>query len=145
MTTGGSVLLQASAVAIAGRALLIEGAPGSGKSSLVLALLDRGAQLIGDDGVSLRREGGRVFASPPPRISGKLEVHGVGIFERETVGSVPLALILSLGADVERLPETIPIREILDLAIPAMAFDPGDIAPAIRAELALERHGLASE
>ena len=40
---------QATCVAIAGRALLIEGAPGTGKSSLGLALIDRGAQLIGDD------------------------------------------------------------------------------------------------
>ncbi|MFM5886059.1 MAG: HPr kinase/phosphorylase, partial [Novosphingobium sp.] len=48
-----SVLHQATAVAIGGRGVLIEGAPGSGKSSLALALIDRGAALIGDDGVAL--------------------------------------------------------------------------------------------
>ena len=38
--------------AIAGRAILIEGEPGTGKTSLALALIDRGATLIGDDGVA---------------------------------------------------------------------------------------------
>ncbi|MGB7371776.1 MAG: serine kinase, partial [Erythrobacter sp.] len=33
--------------------MAILGPPGCGKSSLALALIDRGAQLIGDDGVTL--------------------------------------------------------------------------------------------
>ncbi len=44
MSGNGSLVMQASAVAIAGRALLIEGPPGSGKSALALALIDRGAR-----------------------------------------------------------------------------------------------------
>ncbi|HQA17982.1 MAG TPA: serine kinase, partial [Novosphingobium sp.] len=47
-----SLVHQATCVAIKGRALLIEGPPGSGKSSMALALIDRGAALIGDDGVT---------------------------------------------------------------------------------------------
>jgi len=39
---------QATAVAINGRAVLIEGPPGAGKSTLALALIDRGAVLVGD-------------------------------------------------------------------------------------------------
>ena len=38
-----SLSYQATCVAIGGRAVLIEGEPGSGKSSLALALIDRGA------------------------------------------------------------------------------------------------------
>ena len=57
VSSASDPLFQASAVAINGRALLIEGEPGAGKSSLALALIDRGAQLIGDDGVALRRVG----------------------------------------------------------------------------------------
>ena len=53
-----SRLIQASCVAIGGRGLLILGAPGSGKSSLALALIDRGARLIGDDGVQIAGEAG---------------------------------------------------------------------------------------
>ena len=48
-----TVLANVTAVAIGGRALLIDGPPGSGKSSLALALIDRGALLIGDDAVHL--------------------------------------------------------------------------------------------
>ena len=75
-------LLQASAVAIGGRGLLLEGPPGSGKSSLALALIDRGARLIGDDGLRLVRRGKDVMAEPPPNIAGKLEIRGVGIFDQ---------------------------------------------------------------
>ena len=61
-----SLSYQATCVAIGGRAVLIEGEPGSGKSSLALALIDRGAALIGDDGVRLELRGNRLYASPPP-------------------------------------------------------------------------------
>ena len=57
-------LYQATCVAIEGRGLMIEGSPGSGKSSLALALIDRGAMLIGDDGVLLEPRGDRLHASP---------------------------------------------------------------------------------
>ncbi len=53
---------QASCVAIGERALLIEGLPGSGKSSLALALIDRGATLVGDDGVVLVNRNGILWA-----------------------------------------------------------------------------------
>ena len=136
--------MQASAVSIDGRALLIEGEPGSGKSSLALALIDRGAQLIGDDGVTLARGGERLLASPPPNIAGLLEVRGVGLVSLPTAEPSPVALILTLVTGGDRLPETVPTREILGLAIPALPFTPGPIALAVRAEWALHEHGLAS-
>ncbi len=138
-------VLQASCVVIGGRALMIEGPPGSGKSSLALALLDRGAGLIGDDAVILRREGDTIMASPPPNIAGLVEIRGVGIVNLPVAGAAPLALILSLGGPPgERLPEQAAKREILGLAIPALPFAPGALAPAQRAEWALQVHGLAS-
>lgn len=66
-----TLIAQASAVAIKGRALLFEGPPGAGKSSLALALIEHGARLIGDDGVTLlRTQAGELIAAPPPRIEG---------------------------------------------------------------------------
>ena len=136
-------ILNASAVEIGGRALAVEGLPGCGKSSLALALIDRGARLIGDDGVTLTREGDQIIASPPPNIAGLLELRGVGLFECKTAPPCPLSLILMLGGPaVERLPETLPSRDILGVDIPSLFFDPGTIAPAIRAEWALSKWGI---
>jgi HPr kinase/phosphorylase len=135
--------MQASAVAIAGRALLIEGPPGSGKSSLALALIDRGAGLIGDDAVTLTASGGLLIASPPPNIAGLLEVRGVGIATLPLASPAPTALILTLGGPrPARLPEApLPTREIAGVSIPVLAFDPGHLAHAARAEWALRMHG----
>ena len=69
--------LHATAVAIGGVAVLIEGPSGSGKSDLALRLIDRGAVLISDDQTLLIRAGSRLLARPPQTIAGKLEVRGV--------------------------------------------------------------------
>lgn len=137
-------LMQASAVAIDGRALLIEGEPGAGKSSLALALIDRGAVLIGDDAVWLERTGDQLTALPPPNIAGLIEVRGVGLFELKTSPGAPVSLILSLGEGGPRLPETLASRAIMGVAVPVLGFEPGAIAPAVRAEKALAKHGLGA-
>ena len=121
---------------------MVEGEPGSGKSSLALALIDRGAQLIGDDGVSLHRRGRQIIASPPPNIAGLLEIRGVGLIEFPTAQPTPLALILALGSKTERLPERLATRDILGVQIPVLPFEAGAIAPALRAEWALRVHGM---
>ena len=145
-------LMQASAVALDGRALVIEGLPGVGKSSLALALIERGGMLIGDDGVTLRREAdadgeeARLIAVPPPNIEGLLEVRGVGLASVPVAGPTPVALILTLldedDPDGDRLPRWAPKREILGCRVPALPFRPGAIAPAERARMALRMHGL---
>lgn len=145
--------MRAGAVAMAGRALVIEGAPGSGKSSLALDLIDRGAMLVGDDGVTLSRRGdGVLVAAPPPNIAGMIELRGIGIVRMETAQNVPVSLILTLPAPgdpppervPERLPERAATRRLLGCDVPALAFDPGGIAPAVRAEWALRLHGLGA-
>lgn len=137
------IVMAASAVAIGGRAVLIEGPPGSGKSSLALALIDRGAGLIGDDAVTLTCADHRLTATPPPNIAGLLELRGIGLVRLAVAGPVPVALILTLGGEaVERFPETVPRRAIAGALVPVLAFDPGAIAPAVRAEWALKMHGL---
>ena len=76
-----SETLHASTVAIDGRAVLIPGPSGSGKSDLALRLLDRGFTLVSDDQTIVRRDGERLIASAPPTIAGKLEIRGVGIVD----------------------------------------------------------------
>jgi hypothetical protein len=140
----GSLVLQASAVVIDGRALLIEGPPGSGKSSLALALIEGGAGLIGDDAVTLTpAQGRRLIAAPPPNIAGLIEVRGVGLARLPLAPPAPVALLLTLGNPApERLPDTpLPTRTIAGIAVPVLAFVPGTLAPAARALWALRLHG----
>lgn len=53
-TVRGLEVMHASGVVIDGRAVLIAGPPGAGKSSLAAALLRRGGRLLSDDAVALQ-------------------------------------------------------------------------------------------
>ncbi len=94
-------VVHASAVAIAGRGVLIVGASGSGKSGLALRLMALGATLVADDRVSLQRADGRLWASAPDRLRGLIEARGLGILR------VPAcdAALLALAVDLDRSPE----------------------------------------
>jgi len=137
-----SLAINVSAVAIGNRAILIEGEPGTGKSSLALALIDRGAVLIGDDGVSLFCDQDRIIAAPPPKHDGKLEIRNIGLVDCP-IASAPLALVLNLTDSAERFRDRADSRNLMGVDIPMIDFFPGVIAPAERAEWALRIHGLA--
>lgn len=137
----GRVLANTSAVAIAGRVLLIEGPPASGKSSLALALIDRGAELVGDDAVQLQAEGDRLLASAPPNTQGLIEIRNVGIAELPVAQGL-VALLLSLDPKAPRFPMELASRTLEGVCVPVLPFAPGDALQAIRAEYALAQHGL---
>ena len=138
-----SLIHQATCVAIKGRAVLIEGAPGIGKTSLALALIDRGAALIGDDGVTLTPHAGHLLASPPPNTAGLIEVRNLGLLEWPTVSDVPVALILRLDPDAPRFIEAAERAELSGEILPLIRLWPGGAVLALKAELALNRYGLA--
>lgn len=135
-------LTNVSCVAIDGRGVLIDGDPGSGKSSLALALIDRGAVLIGDDGVTLENRGDRLWALPPPNIAGLIEVRNIGLIELPA-SSAPLALVVRLDADAPRFIDRAPKALILEHTLPAVALWPDTPALALRVENALKTYGLA--
>ena len=137
-----SALVQASCVAIGGRALLIEGAPGSGKSSLALALIDRGAVLIGDDGVQLEAKDGRLYASPPPNIAGLLEVRNLGLLTFPTATQVQVALAVRLDPAAERFIDTPDKARHCGMDLPLIRLWPDAPLLAVKAELALRTYGL---
>ena len=137
-----SEAIHASTVALDGRAVLITGQSGSGKSDLALRLLDRGFILVSDDQTLVRRDGDRLIASAPPTIAGKLEVRGVGIVDVDTVADVPVALVVELASDIERLPDDSRERQILGIALPLVNIDARTASAPAKVALALDRLGL---
>jgi serine kinase of HPr protein (carbohydrate metabolism regulator) len=133
--------LHATAVAIGGVAVLIEGPSGSGKSDLALRLIDRGAVLISDDQTLLIRAGSRLLARPPQTIAGKLEVRGVGILSMPHVADIPVAMLVRLQDQVQRMPDR-RIRRIAGIDVPEVAIEPFHSSAPIKIELAL-RNGVA--
>ena len=131
-----------TAVAVGGRGILIEGPPGSGKSSLALALIDRGAVLIGDDGVQLTLLEKRLFASPPPNIAGLIEVRNLGLLSFPVCSEVPLALVLRLTPAAPRFIEQPEQVDIAGASIPLIAIWADGPIAALKAELALQHYGL---
>ena len=134
--------VHASTVASDGRAVLITGPSGSGKSDLALRLLDRGFILVSDDRTIVKRSDGRLLASAPPTIAGKLEIRGLGIIEVEHLDNVPVALLIELTSDIERLPDDSRERPILGIPLPLITIDAMTASAASKVALALDRMGL---
>ena len=134
--------LHASTVAADGRAVLISGPSGAGKSDLALRLLDRGFALVSDDRTLVRRDGDRLVASAPPNIAGKLEIRGIGIVDMETVDNIPVALIVELTSDIQRLPDENRERPVLGVRLPLISIDAMSASAPSKVALALDRMGL---
>ena len=141
MTGAPDALVHASCVAIGGRAVLLAGRPGAGKSDLALRLIDRGAVLVSDDYTELRRAGGRLLARAPATIAGKIELRGVGVVELEPAADVPVCLHADLDRPPERLPEAATLR-LAGQDIPAVAIAALEASAPLKLEQALVRFGL---
>jgi len=133
---------QATCVAIGGRAVLIEGAPGSGKSSLALALIDRGAVLVGDDGVLIEPRGDRLFARPHPNTRGLIEVRNVGLLPFPVCEEAPVALVIVLDPAAPRFVEACESATRSKIELPLLRLSPDGSVQPLKAELALDRYGL---
>ncbi len=132
------LLLHATAIAIEGRAVLLRGASGSGKSDLALRLIDAGARLVADDQSELHRRGDSVIVRAPATIAGLVEVRGIGILRLDALAEAPVALIVDLipAETLERLPAR-RSETILGLALPLIALAPFEASAAAKLRLAL--------
>lgn len=131
--------IHASCVAIGGRAVLIEGRSGEGKSDLALRLIDRGAMLVSDDQTICQRQNAGLIASPPPTIAGKIEVRGVGIVEMPHVAQVPVDLLIVILDAPPRFPEDSRTRRVAGIDVPVLALAALEPSAPIKVELALKR------
>ena len=138
MPAPSSETLHASCVAINGKAVLIDGRSGAGKSDLALRLIDRGAVLVSDDYTLVVRRDGRLFARAPDTITGKIEVRGIGIVAMPTITDVPVVLIVRLDAEVLRLPER-RVRRIADVAVREITLDALPASAPLKVELAMRQ------
>ena len=137
-----SETVHASTVALEGRAVLISGPSGSGKSDLTLRLLERGFTLVSDDQTIVRRDGDRLIASSPPTIKGKLEIRGIGIVDMDSVNDVPIGLYVELTSEITRLPDDRRERPVLGVKLPLVSVDALTASAASKVSLALDRLGL---
>jgi serine kinase of HPr protein (carbohydrate metabolism regulator) len=137
-----SETLHASTVALDGRAVLIIGISGSGKSDLALQLIDRGFSFVSDDQTIVQKRGDRLHASAPATIRGKLEIRGLGIVPMPVVEDVPVALVVELASVIQRLPDPSRERLICGLPVPLISVDAQTASAASKVSLALDRYGL---
>ena len=112
--------VHATCIAVDGKALLILGQSGAGKSALGLSLMAMGATLVADDRVILTAHDGAVLASCPVPIRGLIEARGVGLLRAPHVEDVPVTLVVDMDRlEVERLPQRHRIT-VVDQSLPLL-------------------------
>ena len=110
--------MHATCVEYDGKAVLIIGDPGAGKSSLALGLISRGATLVADDAVDITRSEDNITVSAPASIQGQIEARGFGILEMAFSKSARLKFVVDMNkTEVRRLPEDKTIT-LMGLEIP---------------------------
>ena len=98
--------VHATCVSWQGKAVLITGRAGAGKSTLGLQFMALGCDLIADDRTALDLSDGQVMASCPPTILGLIEARGIGILTAKAAPTAAVHLVVDLDqAEAERLPQ----------------------------------------
>jgi serine kinase of HPr protein (carbohydrate metabolism regulator) len=134
-----SETVHGACVAIDGRAVLIEGRSGEGKSDLALRLIDRGARLVADEQVICQRQDGALIASPTAQAAGRIEVRGLGIVEMPHAERVPVDLLIVILDSPPRFPDDARKRRIAGVDVPVLPLAALEPSAPIKVELALGR------
>ena len=145
-----SQTVHATTISLNGLGVLLRGAPGSGKSSLALQLIEAQGSglgqenllgmLVSDDQTILTLKDGLLLASPPDSIAGLLELRGVGLVKVSFAQIVTLRLVVDLkpAVQIERMPEPEKLRaDLLGVVLPRIEVDPNQPSAAARVRTAL--------
>ncbi|MEQ8902573.1 MAG: HPr kinase/phosphatase C-terminal domain-containing protein [Roseovarius sp.] len=125
------IVIHATCVALEGRAALIRGAAGQGKSGLALQLIALGATLVADDRTRLWRNDDRLIADAPDTIRGRIEARGLGILHLPQTGPAPVACVVDLDrSETDRLP-SLCHETVMDLRLPSFGKSPHPHFPAV--------------
>lgn len=130
-------------VEIKGRGILIEGRPGSGKTSLAFGLLERAGQLglkaalVCDDQALLAARDDKLYATAPEAIAGKAELRGFGIVTVPHKAETHVHVVSRLTADkgIERMPEAVTAK-LVGIDVPLIEVPERHENQAVRIVLA---------
>jgi serine kinase of HPr protein (carbohydrate metabolism regulator) len=146
--TESQTTLHGTCLQVDGWGVLLLGTPGAGKSSLALHLIDQPGYglstkimrsvLVADDQVVITRRGGKLVATVPPVLQGRLEIRGLGIVDVKSRANATLALVVNLQshAKIERLPDA-ETYEILGVGLPLIRLDAATNSAAARLRAAV--------
>jgi len=129
-----SEAMHATAVLVGAEGVLIRGESGTGKSLLALALIERGARLIADDRLMLSACHGRLVATAPAAIAGRIELRGRGVITmpHEQGGVIRLVADIVDDGGLERMPEPYDLSTTLLGVTLARQPVPGTLDHAVR-------------
>ncbi len=131
------VKLYATTVEVAGLGVMMEGAPGLGKSETALGLIKRGNALVADDLTCLRRGLGEnvLYASAAEVTRNYMEIRGIGIIHVPSIfgvsavrGEKQLDLVITLrsieevSGELDRVGEDRNVRTILGVEVPQIVI-----------------------
>lgn len=131
------VRLYGTTVEVAGLGVMLEGAPGLGKSETALGLIKHGNALVADDLTCLRKDvaANRLFATASPATRNYMEIRGIGIIHVPSVFGVTavraekeLDLVVTLKSmketegELDRTGEERRTRTILGVEVPQITI-----------------------
>jgi HPr kinase/phosphorylase len=144
-------------VSIQGRGVLIRGDSGMGKSSLGLALINEGHQLVADDVIEVTSEGDTLYAHCPNMLIGLLHTRELGTIDISTLfgatavlesSSIQYVVDLSnepFSAELEGQQRAVDILGITLPSVQLSTINPAPLTMRLHTWLKMQQHQDANE
>ncbi len=141
------MLIYGTCVSLGGNAAILKGASGSGKSDLALRFIfdtppELEAALVADDQIEVEERNGKLMASAPQTIAGRMEVRGIGIIAVPYRRDAEVRLIVQLtdNDEVPRLPPSpLPAQSLCGRDLPILQLSPFEPSAHLKLRLALQK------